>query len=108
MFFFFNKKNIYTSLFYILDILYNVNSIKISYQSFFFDLKVLINFKTINKYYSLSNIYNSCIWLEREFKEINNINIVNLKDYRKLLYNYNYNKKFKYNNYSNIISDLLI
>lgn len=47
-------------------------------------------------------------WIEREIKEFNQINFINLIDSRKLLLNYNYNLNLDYSNYNNIINDLKI
>ena len=111
-FFLINKKNLNCILFYNLDktILQkkSINKHYISLQSFFYDLKILceITFKTYLQ--SLSNIYNSDTWVERELKEKNKIFFLNLSDNRKLLSNYNYNYNLNYNHFNEIINDIKI
>lgn len=111
-FFLINKKNITSLNFYTLDILnyksMGINNYYLSYQSIFFDFKILIETKFTKNLNSISTIYNSCVWLERETKEFSKINYTNLIDTRKLLSNYNYNYNLQYNNYNNIINDLKI
>lgn len=111
-FFLINKKNLNSYLFYILDsLLINNNNNKtlyISYQSIYFDYKVLIETYIKNEIQSLSHILKGTIWIERELKEFSNIPYSNLLDTRKLLSNYNYNNILSYNNYNNIINDIKI
>jgi hypothetical protein len=80
----------------------------ISYQSYFFDFKILVKSKFKKNIMSLSTIYGSITWGERENKEFNKVTFLNLKDSRKLLSNYNYNKKNNYNHYSTLINDMSI
>ena len=98
--------------FYILDCTIinslNLNLYYIGYQSLFFDYQILIESKFDNLTYSLSNIYSGASWVERELKETNNVFFFNLNDSRKLLLNYNYSNSIQYNNFNNIINDLLI
>lgn len=105
-YFIINKYNLNTTYFYILDMLYLNNNVYISSQSFFFDIKILIESNIENFIQSISKIYPGCLWLEREMKEFSDITIFNLKDTRKLLTNYGYNKDMVYTNYNNIINDL--
>lgn len=62
----------------------------------------------MNNLISISNIYKSFGWVERELKESNNLVFKGLKDSRKLLLNYNYNINNHYINYNNIINDIKI
>lgn len=111
-FFLLNRRNINTLNFYVLDILtyknINTHHYFIAYQSIFFDFKILLETQFKNKISSISHIYNGALWIERETKEFNLIQYINLQDTRKLLSNYNYNNELQYNNYSNIINDLKI
>lgn len=111
-FFLLNYKNLNSLNFYILDIMtfksVNINNYYVAYQSIFFDFKILVETKFIDYISSLSKIYNGALWVERETKEFNNIQYINLKDTRKLLLNYNYNYQLQYNNFNNIINDLKI
>jgi hypothetical protein len=108
LFFILNKYNINNLFFYIVDSTIINNNYFLSYQSFFFDFKILISSKITNKVESLSNVYKGLSWVERENKEFNKINFLNLQDTRKLLSNYNYNDYNNYNNYNNIINDIQI
>ncbi len=111
-FFLINKKNINNLLISNLDgvIVKNLDLKKyyISLQSFFFDFKILIDISFTNYINSISLIYSGNSWLERELKEFNNVNFINLNDSRKLLLNYNYNNDLTYNNFNNIINDIKI
>ncbi len=111
-FFLINKYNINCMLFYCLDAVIDTNknnkNYYISYQSFFYDLKIMCEIKFKNYLQSLSSVYNSQTWVERELKEMNNIFFLNLVDTRKLLLNYNYNYTINYNNFNNIINDIKI
>lgn len=67
-------------------------------------------FYNINKYsnlVSISNLYSSATWVERELIEFNNIKFIGLKDSRRLLTDYTciYNN-YKDNNYNIIYQDL--
>lgn len=111
-FFLLNKKNTNTLNFYILDIvslpIKTYYQYFISYQSIFFDYKVLVQTQFTKKTTSLSTIYNGALWIERETKEFNELQYNNILDTRKLLSNYNYNSSLEYNNFNNIINDLNI
>ena len=111
-FFLLNNKNINTLNFYILDILnyknVNLNNYFVSYQSIFFDFKLLVETQFEKKISSLSKIYKGALWIERETKEFSLVEYNNLIDSRKLLSNYNYNSNLQYNNFNNIINDLKI
>jgi Ni,Fe-hydrogenase III component G len=48
------------------------------------------------------------LWCEREVREFNKVNYVNLTDTRKLLSNYNYNENLQYNNFNNILNDIKV
>ena len=113
LFFLLNKKNMYSIYLYILDLVYfkstaSSKNLHVPYQSFFFDQKILISYQPIKRVESLSTLYKGSVWLERELREESRVPIQNLKDTRKLLYNYDYNKKINYNNYSYILNDTLI
>ena len=60
------------------------------------------------KYKSLSSFYQSFTWMERELKEFSSIQIINLKDTRRLLTDYTSNLTNDYNltNYNNLTQDL--
>lgn len=111
-FFLLNNKNINTLNFYILDILtfksVNINNYFLAYQSIFYDFKILIETQFKKNISSISKIYKGVLWVERETKEFNSIQYLNLTDSRKLLSNYNYNNSLQYNNFNNIINDLKI
>lgn len=67
--------------------------------------------KTKNSILSISNIFKSTTWVERELQEFNNITFLFLRDSRRLLTDYtndknNYNKDNYYNNYNVITQDL--
>lgn len=114
LFFFFliNKKNINSLLFSNLDaVITNETNRKfyhITLQTFFFDYKMLITTSTTTNFYSISSIYSGNIWLERELKEMSCTNFLNLSDTRKLLLNYNYNTDLVYNNYNQIVNEVLV
>lgn len=111
-FFLLNKKNTNTLNLYILDIvalpIKSYYKYFISYQSIFFDYKILVQTQFIKKTTSLSTIYHGSLWIERETKEFNEIQYNNILDTRKLLSNYNYNSTLEYNNFNNILNDLNI
>jgi len=105
------KNSLHSLYFYIADmtVLKKIsNHLFISHQSIFFDIKVLLEIKILTTFVSISSLYQSSTWLEREIKEFTTTNIFNLKDTRKLLTNYNYNQTINYTNYNNITNDLLI
>ena len=83
-------------------------SYELNQKSIFFDYQILIESKIKSNFNSLSSIYSGASWIERELKESNTILYTNLNDSRKLLLNYNLNDSIQYNNYNNIINDLLI
>ena len=111
-FFLLNKKNTSNLNFYITDLtMFNnktLNTYLIVYQSIFYDYKLLIQTSFKTNIQSLSSIYKGSLWIERETKEFNSINYLNILDSRKLLSNYNYNTTLEYNNFNNIINDLKI
>jgi hypothetical protein len=106
LFFLLNKYNLNNLFFYIVDSLIVKNVYYVTYQTFFFDFKILVKSKFKVKIKSLSGIYGSMIWGERENKEFNKVSFSNLRDSRKLLSNYNYNNNNNYNNYSSIVNDI--
>jgi hypothetical protein len=106
LFFLINKYNLNSLFFYIVDSLVVKNIYYITYQSFFYDFKILVKSRFKRNIKSLSRIYGNMIWSERENKEFNKVFFLNLKDSRKLLSNYNYNNHNNYNNYSTIINDI--
>lgn len=114
LFFYFllNKKNTTSLNFYITDLTTfnnkNINTYLIVYQSIYYDYKLLIQTIYKSKISSISSIYSGSLWIERETKEFNSVQYINLLDSRKLLSNYNYNNSLEYNNYNNIINDLKI
>lgn len=114
LFFYFllNKKNTTSLNFYITDLTTfnnkNINTYLIVYQSVYYDYKLLIQTIYKSKISSISSIYSGSLWIERETKEFNSVQYINLLDSRKLLSNYNYNNSLEYNNYNNIINDLKI
>jgi len=107
-----NKKNVNCMLLYNLDSVIvsekGSNSIYSALQTFFFDIKILINTEFSKSIKSISCIYPSNLWVERELKEFNNVNFINMPDTRKLLSNYNYNNLLVYNNFNNILNDVNI
>lgn len=109
-FFLLNKKNLNTLNFYFLDIMLikNANNLNYyaTYQSYFFDFKLLIETKFSKYITSISTLYSGILWVEREVREFSQSQYINLVDSRKLLSNYNYNNELLYNNYNNIINDL--
>jgi Ni,Fe-hydrogenase III component G len=66
----------------------------------------------ITNFSSLSNIYSSFTWVERELSEANNINFLNLKDSRRLLSDYNLFKtdtnSYNTNSYNILTQDIYI
>ncbi len=106
LFFLINSKNLSSVYFYILDGCICKNTLFISYQSFFFDFKVLINIKFKDVLKSITNSNYGFSWVERELREFNNVSFFGLNDTRKLLSNYTYENTLSYNNYNNIINDL--
>jgi len=108
LFFIITRYNLNNIFLYIMDNVIVKNIYYISYQSYFFDFKILVKSKFKKNIMSLSTIYGSITWGERENKEFNKVTFLNLKDSRKLLSNYNYNKKNNYNNYSTLINDMSI
>ena len=105
-----NKKHINTLMFNNLDtaIIKNLKLAYYSLQTFFFDYKILVHIKYNTYLFSSSTIYSGNLWLERELKEMNNINFIQLLDTRKLLSNYTYNTNLIYNNYNVILNEVLI
>lgn len=108
LFFIISRYNLNNIFLYIMDNVIVKNIYYISYQSYFFDFKILVKSKFKKNIMSLSTIYGSITWGERENKEFNKVTFLNLKDSRKLLSNYNYNKKNNYNHYSTLINDMSI
>lgn len=114
IFFLYLIKNIQSLFFYLLDFSKNFEKIKslsqvyINFQSIFYSFSFLLYFYYTNFLYSISSIFNGSLWLEREFSERYAINFLNIKDSRKLLYSYNYNKDLYFTNYNHIISDIYI
>lgn len=66
------------------------------------------NINTKIKYKSLSPFYQSFTWMERELKEFSSIQIINLRDTRRLLTDYTSNLTNNYNliSYNNLTQDL--
>ena len=111
-FFLINKYNTLNTLFYCVDATINQDKNKkfyyVSYQSFFYDLKILCEIQFKNYLQSLSGIHHSHTWVERELKETNKVFFLNLIYYRKIFWNYNYNFKINYNKYNNFINYIKI
>lgn len=111
-FFLLNKNNINSLNFYNLDVtnykIINKYKYFISYQSIFFDFKILIDSTVSKPITSLSTVNKGTLWLERENKEFSLLQYTNLNDTRKLLSNYNYNNSIQYNQFNSIINDLKI
>ena len=114
-FFFFlvlQKYNLISVYFFIVDKILYKNKSNHTELIFVNSLKTDIHYFITNKFFkktkSLSSIFSNCIWIERELRELNEINYITLNDNRKLLLNYNYNNIISYNNYNNIINDLNI
>lgn len=98
-------------LFYILDsstVNLKKNQLIINHQSIFFDYQVTTLTSINKKINSISKLNKGSTWLEREDKELNNTNYVNLADSRKLLLNYNYNLEVSYTGFNQIISDIYL
>ncbi len=98
-------------LFYILDsstVNLKKNQLIINHQSIFFDYQVTTLTSINKKINSISKLNKGSTWLEREDKELNNTNYVNLADSRKLLLNYNYNLEISYTGFNQIISDIYL
>lgn len=93
----------------------NKNNIILSLSSYltgnYYKLVFNLN-EQINNFISLSNIYSSFIWVERELSEANNINFLNLKDSRRLLSDYNLFKtdtnSYNTNSYSVLMQDIYL
>lgn len=107
-FFLINKNNLNNYLFYNLDACIYKSNYIFAVQTFFDDIQLLISIKFSSSILSLTKIYNGNLWLEREIKEFNKINITNLLDSRKLLSNYNYNEDISYNQFNLIVNDIKI
>jgi NADH:ubiquinone oxidoreductase subunit C len=105
-----NKKHVNSLSFSNLDIAVatDLKSVYHSLQTFFFDYKILVYLKYTTNLYSSSTIYSGNLWLERETKEMNNINFIQLPDTRKLLSNYTYNNELIYTNYNGILNEVLV
>ena len=101
-----NKFNLNNLFFFLMDATILEKKYYLSLQTLFYDFKILLITNIKKNLTSVSNIYYSNCWVERELKEINKINFINLKDSRKLLLNYNYNSELVYSNYNNIINEL--
>lgn len=105
-----NKKHVNSLAFSNLDMatLPEFKSVYYSLQTFFFDYKILIHIKYLTNLYSSSLVYNGNLWLEREVKEMNLINFIQLPDTRKLLSNYTYNTDLIYTNYNTVLNEVLV
>ena len=77
----------------------------INHQSIFFDYQVTSVTKINKKINSISKINKGSTWSEREDRELNNTNYIDLLDSRKLLLNYNYNSEVSYNGFNQIVND---
>lgn len=99
------KYNFYLLKFFLYDLSFLNNNFYYIFETYFFNIKLTFKYKKNSKVnMSISNIFNSAVWSERELKELNNITLTGLKDTRKLLNNYN-NNSIQYNNYNNINYD---
>ncbi len=111
-FFLINKNNVNSYYFYLMDSTVVTNFEKknylITYHSVFYDINILITSKFNNTMSSLSNIYKSSSWIERENKEFNLVLFNNLNDTRRLLTNYDNNRNLQFNNFNHILNDLHI
>lgn len=101
-----NKFNLNTLFFFLLDCTILNKKYYLSIETLFYDFKILVSSNINKSLVSVSNIFFSNSWVERELKEVNRVNFINLKDSRKLLLNYNYNSELVYSNYNNIVNDL--
>ena len=104
----FTLTNINSFVFYVLDITAvkcKLPKVFTTHQSYFFDYQVTTITSIHNSVASISQINRGSSWLERENKELNKVNYVNLLDSRKLLLNYNYNLNVYYSSFNQIIND---
>lgn len=110
-------KNSFNSLFVNIDIAVsqvNNNLLTVHYSCFLTNEKIIIylNFKNPNNSVkSLSTMFFSTNWVERELQEFNHIKFLGLKDSRRLLTDYTYNKNllssdYKMDSYSLISQNL--
>lgn len=103
------------NVFFPLDLSYLVNhfhTVFSCYQKkYFLNLMVYSNEDDIKKLDSLSPIYRSFIWVERETKEFSDLTINRLLDSRRLLTDYTTFKsddiKYQTNSYNLLINDIL-
>lgn len=104
-------KNTLNNLFFFKDFTYLTNTKQLIYcYSCFFTGAKLFVFKKLKKnIISLSNIFFSQNWFERELSEFNSLYIINLKDNRKLLTDYGSNnnsfKELKFNQYNVVLNE---
>lgn len=109
----------YNNIFFPVDMVYysklKTNNLTVNISSYTTNnyYKFLFNFsnKPLNLQ-SISNIYSSFTWVERELSESNNINFLNLKDSRRLLSDYNLFKtdtnSYNTNSYNILTQDIYI
>lgn len=98
-------------LFYILDstrIDKKNSKLIINHQSIFFDYQVTSITCINKKISSISKINKGSAWSEREDRELNDTNYINLLDSRKLLLNYNYNSDISYSGFNQIVNDIYL
>lgn len=110
IYFLLNRNHINTLLFINLDstILKDIKRCYYTLQTVFFDYKMLLITTFNTSIMSITTLYNGNVWLERELKEMNNIEFLYLTDTRKLLSNYTYDDTLLYNNYNIIINEVLV
>lgn len=106
-----NKYNVNCIKLYNLDSMliknFNKHEMYTSMQTLFFDINMLISITFFKKISSVSSIFFSNSWVERELKEFNFVTFNDLADTRKLLSNYNYNNTTLYNQFNNILTDII-
>lgn len=82
----------FTNFFFLYEIVankaQNIINISVLFNCFITNLNLIYLINIKNKIKSISNIYPSSIWIERELKEMNNIFFIDLKDSRRLLTDY--------------------
>lgn len=110
VYFLLNRNHVNTLFFINLDsaIVKELKKCYYTLQTVFFDYKMLLTTTYNTNIISITTLYNGNVWLERELKEMNNVEFLYLTDTRKLLLNYTYDDTLLYNNYNTIINEVLI
>ena len=90
------------------NVLADYNKKTLNYVFFSITNDIIINFFFKNKHISLSSIFSSICWVEREISEFNNLNLYYMLDSRKLLTNYNHLNNNNYTNYNLLTSEYKI